>query len=165
MPFLDQFLPPCIHYFLSSFSENRLALGQLSHCQYPFYQQGKQLALEISRRAATILVFEPIFFVTILYTVLHRLMGLYWLTVSRPLYFRIRAIRVWFRYSGTCWQEKIFLTSFLTESPTSNQNLLKNPACRPSAQGALKGFMVFRASHISLSEGQCAMGLASSLER
>ena len=55
-------------------------------------------------------------------------------------------------------REKIL--NYLSDRITNNY-----PKCKPSTPGTLKGFMGIKASHISFSERQSTMELASSLER
>lgn len=54
-------------------------------------------------------------FVMILYTVLHRLMGLQWLKDSGPFCLEITEMRVWLRYFGISQDSKTFFTSAFTK--------------------------------------------------
>ena len=51
---------------------------------------------------------------------------------------------------------KICFISNLIDSPTTIQNLQKNPACKPSDPGALNTFMDFKAKNISAFVGVAA---------
>ena len=85
-------------------------------------------------------------FMTTLYAVLHKLMGLKEARQSALGHLRTRVIRVSFRCGGMAPFRKIELTSSNKEAPTICQYDWKRPTCKPTGLGLLKGFILHKLS-------------------
>ena len=97
------------------------------------------------------MILATMILVMILYTELHRLIGLKLPIVSDPLILGIRAMRVWLRIRGIFFKWKILLISSMTDPPTTSQNPWKKSAGRLTGPRDLNGFRDHRACLISSS--------------